>query len=166
VRVARRGPIRLQGAILFGAATLILLAAIAPAGGVAAAEPRASLPDIEDEVMCPICGTLLELSEAPQADRERAFIRRQIAAGRSKQQIKDALVAEYGRTVLATPQGSGFDLAAYLVPILGFVAGLVAILLGVRRWRRSGRRRTEPSVAPPDSEAADRLDSDLARYDL
>ena len=39
----------------------------------AAAEPQASLPDIEDEVMCPICGTLLQLSDAPQAERERSL---------------------------------------------------------------------------------------------
>ena len=35
--------------------------------------------------MCPICGTALNLSGAPQADRERAFIRRQIAAGKTKE---------------------------------------------------------------------------------
>ena len=56
----------------------------------AAAERRASLPDIEDEVMCLQCGTALNLSTAPVAERERAFIRREISRGRTKQQIKDA----------------------------------------------------------------------------
>jgi cytochrome c-type biogenesis protein CcmH len=51
----------------------------------AASEPRASLTDIEDEVMCPICGTPLNLAAAPQAERERAFIRRLIARGETKQ---------------------------------------------------------------------------------
>ena len=72
-----------------------------------AAEPRASLPDIEDEVMCPICGTLLELSEAPQAERERVFIRNLIAAGATKEEIKDALVAEYGEEVAGAARGRG-----------------------------------------------------------
>jgi len=127
--------------------------------------PRASLPDIEDEVMCPICGTLLELTEAPQGDRERVFIRRLIAEGRSKDQIKDALVAEYGEEVLATPQGSGFDLTAYLVPIVAFLAAAGALVIGVRRWRG---RRGPPEVEPtaPRGEDAERLESDLARYDL
>ena len=76
----------------------------------------ASLPDIEDEVMCPICGTMLELSEAPQAERERAFIRRLIAEGQSKDEIKDELVAEYGPEVLAVPDTEGFDLVAWILP--------------------------------------------------
>ena len=56
----------------------------------------------------------------PQAQREKAFIKRLIAAGKTKAEIKDALVAEYGDAVLALPQGSGFSLSAYLVPIVAF----------------------------------------------
>ena len=144
-------------------ASILLAAAIATAPA-AAAEPRASLPDIEDEVMCPICGTLLELSGAPQAERERVFIRDLIAAGRTKEEIKDALVAEYGQEVLAVPEGEGFDLAAYLVPVLALGLALVALVIGVRRWRRSAR----PPGGPPgqDAAASERIDSDMARYDL
>jgi cytochrome c-type biogenesis protein CcmH len=147
---------RASAVLLLAAAASLLAAAPAPAAG-------ASLTDIEDEVMCPVCGTLLELSEAPQAERERVFIRRLIADGQSKQQIKDALVAEYGPGVLATPRGSGFDLTAYLVPVAAFVLAAIAIALAVRRWRL----RPEPAPGPaPSSEEAERLDSDIARYDL
>ena len=149
------------------AATLLLLALMGPAAGSAvAAEPRASLPDIEDEVMCPICGTLLELSQSPQAQRERVFIRGLIARGESKQQIKDALVAEYGQEVLAQPDDSGFDLTAYLVPILAFVAAAVALALGIVRWRAAGRGPRPPGPPAPTGDDAERLDADLARYDL
>ena len=147
------------------ALTLALAALLAPAAAGFRPQPRASLPDIEDEVMCPVCGTLLELSESPQADRERVFIHKLIAEGRSKQQIKDALVAEYGSAVLATPRGSGFDLTAYLVPILAALVAATALILGVRRWRRSARP-DEPEPAAPSGEEAEQLDSDLARYDL
>ena len=146
---------------------LALIALAIPVGAGARQAPQASLPDVEDEVMCPVCGTMLQLSESPQADRERVFIRKLIAEGRSKQQIKDALVAEYGDSVLATPQGSGFDLTAYLVPILGFLIAAVALLFGVRRWRRSGEAaEPDPGARPPQGEDAERLESDLARYDL
>jgi cytochrome c-type biogenesis protein CcmH len=143
----------------------LALAALLTTPALGSPETGASLPDIEDEVMCPICGTLLELSEAPQADRERVFIRGLIAEGRSKDQIKDALVAEYGEEVLATPQGSGFDLTAYVVPIVAALAAAGVLVVGVRRWR--GRRGgPEPEPTAPRSEDAERLDSDLARYDL
>jgi cytochrome c-type biogenesis protein CcmH len=144
-------------------ATLALALVSSPAA--IAAPAHASLPDIEDEVMCPICGTLLELSESPQADRERVFIREQIAAGKDKQQIKDALVTQYGQEVLATPKDSGFDLAAYLIPILAVIVAAAALLIGVRRWRRT-EPTPEPESTAPSEQDAERLDSDLARYDL
>jgi cytochrome c-type biogenesis protein CcmH len=130
---------------------------------------QVEISDIEDEVMCPICGTLLELADSPQARREKAFVAEMIAAGKSKAEIKDALVAEYGSEVLALPRGSGFDLSAYLVPIIAFVVAVIALAVGVLRWRRAGESRDReepPSPAGPSAEDAERLDADLARYDL
>jgi cytochrome c-type biogenesis protein CcmH len=141
---------------------------IAPAAAPAEPAPKTNLPAIESQVMCPICGTLLELADSPQADRERAFIRREIAAGKSEKQIKDDLVAQYGDAVLATPPASGFDLSAYLVPAIAIVAVAIAIAIGVWRWRRSGRRGPPggPGGRRLDSKETERLDADLARYEL
>ncbi len=117
--------------------------------------------------MCPVCGTLLELAESPQAMREKAFVRRLIDEGKTEAQIKDALVAEYGTEVLALPQGSGFGLSAYLVPIVAFVVAVIALALGVLRWRRAGGRGDKgPPELGPSAEDSERLDADLARYDL
>jgi cytochrome c-type biogenesis protein CcmH len=146
---------------------LVVLAPImaaVPAGAVAS-EERPTVGEVSAEVMCPVCGTLLELAEAPQAQRQKAFIARLIAAGKTKSEIKDALVAEYGEEVLALPRGSGFDLSAYLVPILAFAVALVALVLGVLKWRRAGGGPDEPPPGP-SREDAERLDADLARYDL
>jgi len=136
--------------------------------GARAATPQTSLGEISSEVMCPVCGTLLELAESPQALRQKAFISRLVAEGQSKEQIKDALVAEYGTEVLALPQGSGFDLSAYLVPVIAFVLAAIALAFGVLRWRRAaGAAGSEQTAAAgPSPEDAERLDADLARYDL
>ena len=149
---------------------LTLVALLALATPAHAAAPQTSVTDIEDEVMCPICGTLLELAESPQAKRERALVRRLIAEGKSKDEVKDALVAQYGRQVLALPRGSGFDLSAYLVPAIAFVIAVVALAFGVRRWR-TATEPPPPGASParpegPRGEDAERLDADLARYDL
>jgi cytochrome c-type biogenesis protein CcmH len=117
--------------------------------------------------MCPICGTTLQLSQSPQADRERAFIQQLIAEGRSKDEIKDALVTEYGSEVLALPESKGFDLAAWVVPGLAVLLAGGAIGVGLWRWRgRDGG--AEPVTEPEALDAAERerLSSDLARYDL
>ena len=149
---------RLGSALALVAVAAMLLAAPTPSSGAA------NLPDIEDEVMCTICGTLLAESDSPQAERERALIRRLIARGDDKEQIKDALVAEYGPRVLASPSGSGFDLLAWLVPGVGIALALGAIAYFV--WRSRGRPRDGGPAAELEPSDAARLDKDMSSYDL
>ncbi len=154
--------------------TAIALGLLNSTGGATAAAapspvPQTTVQDIEDEVMCPICGTLLELADSPQARREKIFVAKLVAAGKSKAEVKDALVAQYGSEVLAQPEASGFDLSAYLVPILAFLVAAVAVTFSVLRWRRSGRTRDAGGKVDgdgPRGEDAERLEADLSRYDL
>jgi cytochrome c-type biogenesis protein CcmH len=120
--------------------------------------------------MCPICGTPLGLaSEAPQAQQQRAFIEEQIADCRSKEEIKTALVAQFGEGVLALPgDESGddelSDVLVYAIPALAILLALGGIGFAVLRWRGGGRpRRGDAAVAGSDTA---RLDADLERYDL
>lgn len=149
---------------------LALCLLVLPATATASPAPQTTTNAIEAEVMCPICGTLLELAESPQARREKVFVAKLVAAGKSKAEVKDALVAQYGPSVLALPKASGFDLSAYLVPILAIAIAVVVLAFSVLRWRRSGRAN-EPSAADaaadaPQGEDAERLEADLSRYDL
>jgi cytochrome c-type biogenesis protein CcmH len=148
----------------------VLGSCVAAEAAEAPATTRVNISDVEDEVMCPICGTLLELSDSPQARREKAFIAKMIAAGATKEEIRQALVDEYGSQVLALPEGSGFDLSAYLVPAIAFVVATVALAIGVRRWRHQGGdgegSGESSAAAPPTDEDTERLDADIARYDL
>jgi cytochrome c-type biogenesis protein CcmH len=145
----------------------LALALLAPAAGAA---ERASLTEIEKQVMCPVCGTLLQLAESPQAQRERVFINHLIDEGKSEAEIKDALVAEYGNEALALPPDSGFSLSAYVVPILALLVAAAALAIGVLRWRRAGGGSggDDGAVRPvaPSERDSERLDADLARYDL
>ena len=151
------------------AVAAIAMALLAGAAPAPAATPQTELPDIEDEVMCPICGTLLELAQSPQAERERAYISGLIAEGRTKSEIEDELVAQYGDRVLALPGDSGFNLSAYLVPAIAFLAAAVALAISVWRWRGGPRPPGSDGEGPPDvptDEESERLEADLARYDL
>ncbi|MDQ3647798.1 MAG: cytochrome c-type biogenesis protein CcmH [Actinomycetota bacterium] len=140
-------------------------ALLAPAGAMAASCPQASVGDLEDEVQCLDCGVPLQLAtESPQANRQRALIGRLVDSCRSKEEIKDRLVAEFGPRVLTTPDDEGFDLVAWLVPVLALLAGGAGIALTARRWRRSGRSGRSAGGEPPAD--GGRIDADLERYEL
>jgi cytochrome c-type biogenesis protein CcmH len=148
-------------------AVALLLALIATPAHAAA--PRTSLPDVEDEVMCLECGTALNVSTSEVADQERDFIAELIAQGRTKAQVKDALVDEYGPRVLAVPADDGFGVTAWLVPLLAVLAAAGLVVLTARRWR-SHRAPAAPAAAaaaepPLDPDDARRLDAELAAYD-
>jgi cytochrome c-type biogenesis protein CcmH len=145
----------------------MLAAGLAVPTAATAACPKTTLGDVEDEVMCSICKTPLALAEeAPQAQRERAFIEREIAACRSKDEIKRALVAQFGPAVLALPGDAGddngiSDKLVYIVPAVGLLLAVAAIGLTANRWRR--RRRSATPAAAGDTA---RVDLDMERYDL
>jgi cytochrome c-type biogenesis protein CcmH/NrfF len=153
------------------ALTAALLLALLPAAATAAT-PRTSFNDVEDEVMCVACGVPLPIAESPQADQERSVIRRLIAQGLTKEQVKAQLVKTYGtERILATPKDSGFGLAAYLVPIVLVLAALAGLAFALPRWRanRGGDDETDPEHAgagPLTDDDAARLDADLARYEV
>lgn len=139
-----------------------------------ASEARPTLPDLEDEVMCPTCeGQTLDQSTAPSALRVKAFIRERIRAGDTKSEIKAQLVDEFGQRILAAPPRRGFNLLAWVLPLVGLGAGAVAVAIAAWRW---SRRREPESVpvgasssangrAPVDRELERRLDEELARFD-
>src|SRR3954463_958618 len=127
-----------------------------------AAAPQASLPDIEDEVMCVECGTVLSVSNSPVAEQERAFIRQEIAQGKDKRQIKAALVDQYGEEVLADPGTGGFNKTLWIVPIVLVLLAAAGIGVAVKRWGRIPPPQGEvpPPLTPDD---AARLDAELTR---
>lgn len=150
------------------------LAALALAAPALASEQQPTLADLENEVMCPTCKTPLSMSSSQIADRMRSFIRARIAAGDTKTEIKDALVAEFGEAVLAEPPAKGFNLLAWVLPFVGLAAAAAVIAVLARRWTTASRARRQAATgADPssngsarlDPELERRLDEELARYD-
>ena len=81
--------------------------------------------------------------------QERAFIREQIAAGKTKEQIKAALVDEYGARRARRAGGQGFDLDAVdrARSSLVLLAAARRSASRPRRWRRRRRRRRSAPTA-------------------
>ena len=150
-------------AVVLGVVALLSLAPAAAAQDC----PQTTLGDIEDEVMCPVCGTPLSLAiEAPQARREREFIAELVERCQSKAQIKTALAAEFGARVLAVPEDEGTGRAAWLVPVLVLLLTTAGVAATTVRWRRQRPAASGRDAGGADGERSERLEADLARYDL
>ena len=146
---------RIRGVI----AASLLVALLAAPMSASASERHPTLAELESELMCPTCEQLLELSDAPVADRIRAFVRTRIAAGDTKSEIKSQLVSQFGEAVLAAPPTHGFNLLAWLLPLVGL--GVVGGVIGALAW--GWTRSTRESVADDGPSRVEALDPELAR---
>jgi cytochrome c-type biogenesis protein CcmH len=131
--------------------------------GTATAAP--SPADLESQLVCPVCGTTLDQSDAPIAQRMKRYIRQRLAAGASEKQIKAELVDQFGPAVLAEPPKSGFDLLAWLVPLGILVAGAVGVGLIAWGWSRRRAGGDDAAPAPLDAELERRVDAELRRFE-
>ena len=142
---------------------LLLVAALLVVPAAYASERHPSQAELEGEVMCPVCGTTLDQSDSPAAQQIKRVIARDIAAGKTKSQIEDRLVAEYGNAILAAPPRHGFGLLAWWLPIVGIVTAAVVVGAGAWRWVRA----REPAAVgvPLDPAVERRLDDELRRFE-
>jgi cytochrome c-type biogenesis protein CcmH len=143
-------------AVLFLAALLIV-----PVARASDAHPTQA--ELEGEVMCPVCGTTLDQSDSPAARQIKRVIARRIAAGDTKSEIENRLVAEYGDAILAAPRHQGFGLLAWWLPLGGIVLAAAVVAFGAWRWSHSREREPDPQQLDPALER--RLDEELARWD-
>jgi len=111
-------------------------------------------PTIEalgNEVQCP-CGCVAPLNQCPMLDcaekaEMRAFIQKEIADGKDETAILQDLSLKYGVQVLSAPPAHGFNLAVWILPGVGLLAGLGIVVVIVRRWKR------KPAIVPAPTSA-------------
>jgi cytochrome c-type biogenesis protein CcmH len=138
---------RLAAAALVATLTAIILA---PAAATATPAPRASLTDIENDVMCVSCREPLAVAQSPQAYAERNYIRGLIAQGQTKAQIEQALVGQYGPAVLGKPPAHGFNLTVYILPPAIVLLGIGTLVLLLPKWRR--RQQASAAARGPNAQ--------------
>ena len=150
---------------------IALACALLVAPAALASERHPTLNELENEVMCPVCGTTLAQSDSAAAKQIEREIQIRIGEGWTKTQIENFHVQQYGESILASPPKHGFNLLAWLLPIVGLIGA--AAVLGVAAWGWS-RGRAEPDVpqvqssngqGPMDPELERRLDDALSRFD-
>jgi cytochrome c-type biogenesis protein CcmH/NrfF len=140
------------------------------ASAVAALSPKdqTSYIQVVDDVMCVVCHEPLAVAQSPEAFQERDYIRQLIAQGKTRREIENDLVTQYGPAVLARPPAHGVNVLVYVVPPLVLLLGLATLAVFVPKWRRRARQseaeQPEPAASALDPADAQRLNDDLGRF--
>lgn len=101
-----------------------------------------------------------------------AEMRREIAAALEGGLRGDEVIARYverqGEQIRLAPTARGFNLVAWLGPLLGLLLGCGALILLIRRWKRAQpveQKSATPAISPADGTYYDRLRDALERMD-
>jgi len=123
---------------------LVLLAVLAGAVALAVVAVREhdakpsqaqQVQQIAAGLHCPICKDLsVADSPAPLARQMRDQIAQKLRAGESADQIRASFVAAYGDSVLMSPPRRGLSGAAYFLPAIVILAGVLIATMLIRRW--------------------------------
>lgn len=116
------------------------------------------------ELWCPLCnGVRLDNCDLQACIQMREVIAEKLIAGESTEQIKAYFVTQYGDVVLGQPSTEGFNLIAWVFPVLAAVVGLGWMAYLVYTWRRRKPVTQAPSPVSVTQQAAS--DEYLARVE-
>ncbi len=150
---------RLRLSVAF-AAILVGLSSWTPAFGVSTVTQR----EIEESLTCQ-CGCGLTVAscnhlECGFAVPVRKHIAEALAEGQTAEQILEYYKKEYGEKVLSSPVAEGFNLLAWIGPLVAIVTAGIAMFTYFRRRRVAAT--VPPNVAPTPA-IAEAADSRLAQ---
>lgn len=111
---------------------------------------------IEGMVISPCCWNQpVSVHYSPAADEMRAEIRKMLAEGKSREEILQSYVAEYGERILSKPRAKGFNLMAYLLPLGFLIAGGAVAWVVINKLRPTAAVATAGSVGEAKLSKAD-----------
>lgn len=118
------------------------------------------------DLWCPLCnGVRLDNCELQACIQMREVIGQKLEAGEGKEQIKSYFVEQYGDVVLGQPSKVGFNLIAWIFPILAAVVGLGWMAYLVFTWRRHRSTPTAATAPVSPGPASDDSDDYLRRVE-
>jgi cytochrome c-type biogenesis protein CcmH len=95
---------------------------------------------ITDGIICPCsCGEILTGCTCETGKAMRAYVEREVGAGKTQDQVEAALVQQYGEVILGAPKAQGFNLIVWVAPIVATLVGFTIATFILLRWSR--RRR-------------------------
>jgi cytochrome c-type biogenesis protein CcmH len=119
------------------------------------------------QLMCPVCdGQTIDGSSAQISQDMRLKVRELLDEGQTNAEIKDYFVLRYGEDILAAPEGSGFNLLAWVVPVFIVFGGIGIALVAIKNMRKAGiQAKSSPLPAQKNGDLSDflaQVDRDLS----
>ncbi len=113
-------------------------------------------PNLDNEVLriakglyCPVCpATPLDVCETQACVQWRDLIKQKLIAGETEEQIRAYFIAQYGERVLGAPPPEGFNLGAYILPLLLILMGGGVLFFTMRGWIRSRQSASPETLSP------------------
>jgi len=139
---------------------------LALAGSVwGAAKP--TVKSVGDGVMCQ-CGcvqtvTACDHYECATRAEMNALSDKEIKAGKDETTILQDFVKKYGVQVLASPPSSGFGMTVWILPGIGLIVGLFAVMVIVRIWRRRPPESNLPPPGPIDPKIIEAMEEEMKK---
>ena len=112
---------------------------------------------------CPVCvGVPLNVCETQACEQWRNLILQKLQNGESDEQIRQYFINQYGDRVLGAPPPEGFNLGAYVLPVLILIAGAAVVFFTMRGWLQTRASPGVPATIPPVApEYAERIAREL-----
>src|SRR5690606_26214026 len=149
--VIRSIPWSVISIVVMAATLVVLIATYRP--------PADTAEEIGSLIRCPVCqGVPISESPAPMARDLMEILRRELAAGASREEAIDAVLGAYPGSLLLEPEVSPTTVALWAVPLVALVVG-AGLTLTLRRSRLGAVAVLE------ETEARHRLDQIRADLD-
>jgi cytochrome c-type biogenesis protein CcmH len=116
------------------------------------AKTAAMVREIEDNLIAPCCWSQpVSQHYSESAEKIRNEVQQMAASGKTRDEIMDYFVAQYGERILATPRPKGFNILAYVLPWGSLLLGVGFVLVLIKKLRSSAATPNLSTPPPPDS---------------
>lgn len=99
---------------------------------------------LASEIMCPVCDAqTIEGSNSQVSIDMKLKLKTLVNQGMSSQNIREYFIDRYGSDIIASPSSTGFNLIAWIMPIIIFSLLLSISLYTIRNMKNSNTKEKE-----------------------
>lgn len=123
--------------------------------------------ELEYEIMAPCCyGSPVADHDSEAARQVKREIAQLLTEGKTKQEILDIYVAEYGEQILARPRARGFNLLAYIMPPALLLGGGLLLGFFLNRIKLPTELQTPKESASYDDKLLRKIEKEMQELDI